>query len=869
MNTLSAAFGGFESVLDAPLWVMLLVKATAVLAAAWVAHLALARANPRWRVVLWRATAVGLLALPALAWSLPALTIDVESTNLVGCVKTHHEYTSSQDPWCVQTNPTDVPVGLDKPVQSAGLPPAVTIGDGAASHSPLPNRPSTMTLGLALWISGVALLLLRLALGYVRVRRVVRRTVSAAAAIRRECLRVAHAVGCRTSVEVVQSADVSSPILIGLARPRLLLPARMDEASYRADLPGILAHELAHVRSRDVFWNLAMELISIALWFHPLAWRMRRVHLAACELVSDAVSAGYVGDVARYCRTLARVAVETYRPLPRSGIAMARTSSIGRRLAVLRKRVFHLPLRRPSVVAFTLSAAVAVALVGALQFALAAAPEKGGTSLTAAKGVAEEGATAGLSGSAETKPIESARADKPPVAPAATLRVTVLDPDGKPLPEAKVHASIWTEEKDFKHNRDYMTDAAGVVQVELPKTYSIVRLWASKKPFVTRFVHWEQNELAGVKGLPEETTVQLRPGVTIGGRIVDEQGKPIAGVKVELFSHDAVTTDADGRWQIDCVANDSKKKLLLSVVHPDYVSDERWGELQKEAGITTAMLRDQTATLTMKRGITVQGQVTDPDGKPIKDAIVVEGDNPYDSHNPRKFPTDADGRFRLPALSPRETTLTVIAAGFAPQLRKVNLEADMPPQDFRMARGKPVELRLVDAQGKPFPEINVNIIEWKGSDSIETQHNPNHPKVPDTGIPRRTDKDGIWRWTSAPDDPVKLRIDSYPTKGFAPMEMEVAGGDPPRTVTLKSEHRITGRVTDAATGKPIPAFAIIPINVFRKDWLSASRCNAEQGKDGRLDFLAERTDIPLRLRVEAMGYRTQTGPEFRVGDDSP
>ena len=75
-------------------------------------------------------------------------------------------------------------------------------------------------------------------------------------------------------------------------------------------------------------------------------------------------------------------------------------------------------------------------------------------------------------------------------------------------------------------------------------------------------------------------------------------------------------------------------------------------------------------------------------------------------------------------------------------------------------------------------------------------------------------------------------------------------------------------MTDAVTGKPIPAFTVIPIDVFRKDWLHAERMNAKAGKDGRLDYLATRTDIPLRLRIEATGYRNQTGPEFRVGDDT-
>ena len=56
----------------------------------------------------------------------------------------------------------------------------------------------------------------------------------------------------------------------------------------------------------------------------------------------------------------------------------------------------------------------------------------------------------------------------------------------------------------LKANHDYLTDATGAVQVELPKTFYILRLWASKKPFVTLYAGWEQAELASGKGLPAD-----------------------------------------------------------------------------------------------------------------------------------------------------------------------------------------------------------------------------------------------------------------------------------------------------------------------------------------------------------------------------
>ncbi|QJW97022.1 sigma-70 family RNA polymerase sigma factor [Frigoriglobus tundricola] len=476
----------------------------------------------------------------------------------------------------------------------------------------------------------------------------------------------------------------------------------------------------------------------------------------------------------------------------------------------------------------------------------------------------------------------------PPAAPAAAgvMRVVVLGPEGKPLPGANVLASIWTDEEDFKATRDIETDAAGVARVELPKTFTTLRLWAGKKPFVTLHASWEQGELAGAKGVPAEYTFRLETAVTAGGRILDEKGNPVAGAKVWVqltndpkparsdgrlhyayalaWGSDAATADAEGRWCIENVPDHADAELSLLVTHPDYVSG-RWARTARKAEITTGELRKGTATLTLKAGVVVRGTVTDPDGKPIKDAIVIHGDDPYSGHTTSTFSTDADGRFRLPALAPGKTSLTVIAPGWAPQFRKLDLKSDLPNQDVRMAKGQPVRLRFVDAGGKPVPSASVELLKWQGSESIYSGRNPNHPKVPDTGIPGRADAGGVWEWRAAPAEPVKIRISA---KGFATLEMDVTAGATDRTVTLTAEHRVIGTVTDALTGKPIPNFTVIPVDVFRKDFLATERYHAVAGKAGRLEFLARRTDISLRLRIEAPGYRTQDGPEFRVGEDA-
>ncbi|HKB01910.1 MAG TPA: sigma-70 family RNA polymerase sigma factor, partial [Gemmataceae bacterium] len=490
----------------------------------------------------------------------------------------------------------------------------------------------------------------------------------------------------------------------------------------------------------------------------------------------------------------------------------------------------------------------------------------------------------------QTPPKEVAKAPDPkpeePTVAREEMRVTVLDPDGKPLAGANVHSGIWTNEPGFKANQDVRTDEAGVARMKLPKSYYIVRLWAGKKPFAGVWAGWEQAELSRGKGVPAEYTFRLGKTTTAGGRVVDEKGKPVRGARVQVdltnslsppggdgrvrlngtlaYGSDAATTDADGRWRIDNVPDHPEVELSLLVTHPDFVADH-WLRPAKDEGITPAMLRDGTATVKLKTGVIVRGRVTEPDGKPVKDAVVIHGDDPYGGRTTSKFPTDADGRYRLPALPPGTTALTVLARGWAPQMRRVDLRDGIGPQDFRMAPGKPARLRIVDAAGKPVPKASVYLKEWKGgSRSIYSDHDPNHPKIPDTGIPRKSDADGVWEWPAAPDEPVKVEVYG---RGTASVQLEVTGGTD-QTVTLKAEHRITGTVTDAVTGKPIRAFTVIPVDVFHKTFLNTERGHAVAGKEGKLDFLADRADIPLRVRIEAVGYRTQDGPEFRVGDDA-
>jgi WD40 repeat protein/beta-lactamase regulating signal transducer with metallopeptidase domain len=206
-----------------------------------------------------------------------------------------------------------------------------------ASSRPMISWPVAL---LAIWGCGVALLSFRLALALAKVARLLRTSQPAVEEIAIEARRIAAVLGCRRRVQVRTSQIYAVPFQYGLLRPVVVLPERMCAPGYRGQLPGIIAHELAHVMSWDFLWNLAIEVVSTMLWFHPLAWRIGSAHRAACDATCDAVSASYVGDVQAYCRTLAQVALEGAASFPALGLAMARSCDLRRRIAFLQRRLF-------------------------------------------------------------------------------------------------------------------------------------------------------------------------------------------------------------------------------------------------------------------------------------------------------------------------------------------------------------------------------------------------------------------------------------------------------------------------------------------------------------------------------------------------
>ena len=99
------------------------------------------------------------------------------------------------------------------------------------------------------------------------------------------------------------STRVPGPVTLGLGGKLVLLPESLADALSPEDLRTVFAHEFAHMRRNDFAKNLAYELLSLPIAFHPFGWLTRQRVTETREMVCDRMAAEMTGPSA-YARSL-------------------------------------------------------------------------------------------------------------------------------------------------------------------------------------------------------------------------------------------------------------------------------------------------------------------------------------------------------------------------------------------------------------------------------------------------------------------------------------------------------------------------------------------------------------------------------------
>lgn len=673
---------------------LLLVKVTLILFVAWTSHALLRHSNPRWRILLWRVSVIGLICIAMFSLKapfftlplLPALSTETVATNPVApTVSTNASkegnVNQSQSSDMSQAG-ADVRFPWNQHDQTSVSPTAVaTTTESAASttrgsESTEPGRVSRFeqifsrptwrlsTWALILWSVGVLLGLVRLFVGVVRVAKTCNASHAVPARVESEVTRIAAGVPHAGAMLVKQCEAVTAPCSVGFLHNTILLPSAMCEKGRTAELRATLAHEIAHFAENDLRWNHLLHVVSVMLWFHPLAWRIRLAHADDCDQRCDATAANCLEDVEGYGRLLAKIALQTLGRTPATALPMARGSSVARRIEMLRSEVGKHRLPRWKARIASTTAVAMLLIVGAL-----------GISRSVAQPAAEQ--------KQETKPVLSGR---------------IVDDSGAPVTDATINLTGTLRRGDFLINSfEAKTDAEGryAFKVAAQKDTYRIRITSEKWVGLTNYRQLPQVQLSLESAMVRDFRLQRACSIRI--RTVNEAGDPVRNVRiytaslaVERFSNSGgVGTDKEG-WATIGGLKPSATEYIFGTMNDDYAFAKLIRKLDDPAA-------QPEEVIVLSKGVDVSGIAICSDGKPAAGwKIKAMPDWWHFGVSSSGAEIAEDGSFTLPHVSKGkyDVTVSVLTSDGTSRQEPVLSDVALPPENDRLD----VRLRIPSLQ---------------------------------------------------------------------------------------------------------------------------------------------------------------------------
>jgi beta-lactamase regulating signal transducer with metallopeptidase domain len=160
----------------------------------------------------------------------------------------------------------------------------------------------------AAWALLSLLMLVRLAIGYLELRRLKVGSIPAPDAWQSRFKGLCARNRVHRTAQLLVSDEIGSPMSLGFFHAAILVPRDLLDILSDSELGHVLMHELAHLRRRDDWTNLAQKFIEILLPVQPAVhWIGRRMSLER-EMACDDWVIAATGTPKPYAASLTRVA---------------------------------------------------------------------------------------------------------------------------------------------------------------------------------------------------------------------------------------------------------------------------------------------------------------------------------------------------------------------------------------------------------------------------------------------------------------------------------------------------------------------------------------------------------------------------------
>ncbi len=213
---------------------------------------------------------------------------------------------------------------------------------------------------MILWLVGITASLVCIVIALAKAHYMARHSTSVRSEEPNTFLsRLCNQMGISLQPRLVTAGWASTPMTLGMGgRYAVVVPEVLLAPESREDLQSVLAHELAHIKRRDLSWNWLHTVVKALFFFNPLIWVAGRELRIAQEMACDEMAIHATGArAARYGKTLLTMITPSQGAGSMWEVASA---SAGASARVMRRRLIELkyiedsPARRLSTSIITL-----------------------------------------------------------------------------------------------------------------------------------------------------------------------------------------------------------------------------------------------------------------------------------------------------------------------------------------------------------------------------------------------------------------------------------------------------------------------------------------------------------------------------------
>jgi|GEM_PF-952040 len=156
------------------------------------------------------------------------------------------------------------------------------------------------------WLIGSVLFFIKFTAGYFYLKNIIKKS-STNKTLTKALKKVKSKYKISRNVLVKESAHITTPIVMGIVKPVILFPLGLINQLSLDEVNAILAHELAHIKRHDYFFNMLQIMVETLFYFHPAIWFISSKIRNERENCCDDLAINHVGNNISYAKTLIKL----------------------------------------------------------------------------------------------------------------------------------------------------------------------------------------------------------------------------------------------------------------------------------------------------------------------------------------------------------------------------------------------------------------------------------------------------------------------------------------------------------------------------------------------------------------------------------